>query len=422
VFLAELHRTAPTELKEPIRALLAKYVGKLVAAQTPRGSWCHTFEDVKNQLGYDDLVAASVMVMQGLGMARREGVEVPAAVIEHGLTYIADSSDVSSGHIGYSPRSGQLGIFGPGRAGGGLLALLACGQERSPLGKAAAAYLIQCFASTTADPPQAGLNSGHASALLGMLWAAWWAAETGCYDRFWAGQGAAIMSRRKPDGGFRPAPTDGKPADGAAETGDFANAMHALMLVAPEGLVFAGPAKNGAPRPEAALADAQDLIAGWGEGAPECLTRFAALQALAKPPGAAEIAKQLGLAIKELAKIPGERSGAAILALLGARIEAKAAFDEKARRISVDITAPPLRLPGLAKAKLQIEPIPELMSVIPSERFLSFSATAPLKLALTIPTKPGQQPGEALDLELAWDLAGLTHVQALRVPIHTSAH
>ncbi|HEX3135730.1 MAG TPA: DUF6288 domain-containing protein, partial [Planctomycetota bacterium] len=215
IFLAELHRTAPPEKQPSVLALLAKYADKLVKSQTSRGGWCHGFEDVKNSLNYDDLMATSVMALQGLGMARREGVAVPQLTIDQGLRYIDNSSDVGAGHIGYSPRSGQKGMGGSGRTAGGLLALNACGYGRSPLALSAATYVRKSFVGSE-------MNAGHASAQLSQSWAAWWAGEAEVYPDFWAGQGSSIMERRKPNGGFHCAPSDGNAGDPPAEQGDMA--------------------------------------------------------------------------------------------------------------------------------------------------------------------------------------------------------
>jgi hypothetical protein len=409
IFLAELHRTAPPEQREAISALLAKYVDMLVKAQTVRGSWCHTFEDIKNSLNYDDLMAVSVMAMQGLGMSRREGITIDQQVFAKGLAYIANSSDASSGHIGYSPRDGQRGMAGPGRAGGGLLALEACGQEHTPLAKAAANYLIQSFPGTE-------LNSGHASAQLSESWAAWWAAESGNYTRFWEGQGAVIMARRKADGGFHCAPSDGKAGDPPAEMGDFANAMHALMLIAPEGFIFAGEAKDS---PRAALEDAATLLEAWGSSAPDCLKAFVALKNRASFPSDAEIAKQLATTIRGLAKAAQERSSSAIMTLLGASLTMDAVFNAKTRHITADVGLAAVRLGGLAKVKIHVLPNAELMISPPPDHALIPSAAAQ-RIVISIGTKQGQAPDATLATEVTWELAGLTFTSTVPVTITKS--
>jgi hypothetical protein len=406
IFLAEAHRTAPADKRDAIAVLLGKYIDKIIKAQTVRGSWCHTFEDVKNSLNYDDLMAVSVMAMQGLGMARREGLPIEPQVIEKGLAYISNSSDISSGHIGYSPREGQKGMAGPGRAGGGLLALAACGQARSPLSLAAATYLLQCF-------PGTDLNRGHASAQLSESWAAWWAAESGHYDRFWEGQGAAIMARRKPDGGFHCAPSDGNVGDPPPEMGDFANAMHALMLIAPEGFIFAGEAKDS---PRAALEDALVLADSWGPGVPDCLSAFVSLKKRATVPSDAEIVKLLTLTIKALAKVPGERSGAAIMSLLGTSASWEATYDAKSRHITLACALSGIRLTGLVKAKVHIPPLLDRMISPPPDHALIPSPQAQ-SIPMTIAIKTGQDPGATVALEVTWDLAGMVLMQHVDVPI-----
>lgn len=409
IFLAELHRTAPTEKQPAILALLAKYADKLVKSQTSRGGWCHGFEDVKNSLDYDDLMATSVMALQGLGMARREGVVVPQLTIDQGLRYIDNSSDVGAGHIGYSPRSGQKGMGGSGRTAGGLLALSACGYGRSPLAVSAAAYVRKSFAGSE-------MNAGHASAQLSQSWAAWWAGEAEVYPEFWAGQGALILERRKPNGGFHCAPSDGKAGDPPAEQGDMANALHALMLVAGEGLLVAGEARTS---PQAAITTAIDLAAGWGAGTPECLTTFAALRTSDRPLTAVAIAKELATTLKALAKHQDARTAPAILTLLGPQPTYRARYDEKSRVIRVEIALPAVRTAGIAKATFSITHENDLMRAKPSKKSL-VPGTEPGTADLSISVRPEVLDERPLQAEVRWNLAGLEHIETFAIPVQRS--
>lgn len=425
VFLAELHRTAPTAERAPIRSLMEKYVAKLEKSQTSRGGWCHTFEDKKNELNYDDLMATTVMALQGLGMARREGLTVDQKVIDLGLKYIDNSSDEKRGHIGYSPREGQKGMPGPGRSAGGLLALSACGQGRSPLAKAAGSRLIDSFIDRPMkDRPQAALNSGHACAQMGQAWAAWWAAENNCYDKFWAGQGALIMARKKETGEFRPGPTDGKEEEAAAEKGDFANAMHALMFVVAEGRLATGAPKSriGPAQVADAIDEAALLVDEWGAAAPASLKEFAALSATAKRPPAAELTTRLTSAIKELAKLPADKSGPAIMRLLGLTLDVKGAvrpvFQSSSSTLQVTLTSSTVRVAGLVKAKVQLKANDAFLSANPP----AMPALAPIvanttQSTATVLLKPGQKAPAALDVEVEWDLCGLKFPQVLPVPL-----
>lgn len=406
IMLAELHRTAPADRQPVILALLAKYADKLVKSQTPRGGWCHGFEDVKNSLNYDDLMATSVMAMQGLGMARREGVVVPQLIIDQGLRYIDNSSDASSGHIGYSPRSGQKGMGGSGRTAGGLLALSACGQGRSPLALSATAYVQKSYAGTE-------MNAGHASAQLSQSWAAWWSAEAEQYPEFWAGQGPLIMARRKPDGTFHCGPSDGNAGDPPAERGDMANALHALMLVAGEGFLVAGEARTS---PQAAITDAIDLAAKWGTGVPKSLSEFAALRTSDQPLTAVAIAKQLAASLKALAKHEDARTAPAILTLLGPPPTYSARYDDKARVIRVEVILPAVRTAGVAKATLSIENRQELMRAKPGKKVL-VPGTEPGTADLSISVRPERLDDQPLQAEVRWNLAGLEHVETFAIPV-----
>ncbi len=407
VFLAELHRTAPVERRPAIVALLTRYTDLLGKAQTPQGSWCHDFKPQ----GYGDLMAASVMALQGLGMARREGVPVAQLVIDQAMRWIEGCSEVSSGRIGYSQRQGQRasdGLVGSGRTAGGLLALDACGLGRSALARAAGGYVTRSF-------PSEELNAGHASAEMGMAWAAWWAGEHGCYDAFWSGQGERILARRMADGGFHAAPTDRKtsPVDYDYEKGDFANAFHALMLVAGGGRLIAGEAKTS---PRAALDDAAALADSWGAAAPESLRRLVALDGRSERASPEEIARQLSATVSALADGADERGATAVLTLLGGAPSCQAVFDAKARRIHLEVVAPASRLPGLAKAKVQVVADVQLMSVVPSARTLAPGPEA-VTCSISIATVPGQQPVTPLQLVLTWSLAGHTFTQACAVTV-----
>ena len=232
VFLAELHRVTNGKKKAEVFTLLQQYADKLDAAQTPNGGWCHGYENVNNSLGYSHFIFVSSIAAHGLALARREGVNVKAETLKKAFEYFEASSNIAAGRIGYSPRSGQKGMRGPGRTAGGLLALQAAGEVERELYKNSSKYLINTFAVQTGND---SLAEGHGSAQVGIAWAAWWAAETGNYDAFWRGQGDSIAKRKNADGSFRAAPTDGEKNPGNAESGDFANAFHALMLVADYG-------------------------------------------------------------------------------------------------------------------------------------------------------------------------------------------
>ncbi len=406
IFLAELHRTAPDALQPPVYALLQKYTDKLIKSQTSRGGWCHGFEDVKNSLNYDDLMATTVMAMQGLGMARREGATVPQKIIDVAYTYIENSSNVGNGHIGYSPRSGQKGMGGAGRAGGGLLALHACGLGQTPIAVAAAKYLQQSYAGND-------LNIGHASAQLSQSWAAWWAAQAEEYPAFWAGQGAAILKRQKADGTFNCAPSDGKADNPSSERGDMANAMHALMLVAGDGFLAAGEA---AGSPQAAISVAIDLVAAWGKDAPAALSEFAQLRASDKPLLAKDIARSLASTIKSLAKVEDARIAPAILQLLGPKPRYSAVYDEKSRVIRLAVSLPAIRAERVAKASMSIAYDAELMRAKVSNKSLA-PASEPKKIDINISVRPENFKDQKLTAEIEWNLAGLKFNETIAIPI-----
>ena len=280
VFLAILHRNTLPANRQEVADYLSKYAQKIMQSQTAEGSWCHTFEDVPNSLGYGGLVATTVMALQGLGPAQREGIDINQSVIDKAVNYIVISSDLKRGQIGYSDRKGQKGIPGPGRTAGGLMGLLAAAQDDIPLFEKADGYLRKSLLdATTGSRPTSTLQGGHASAQMGVAWAAWYAGSTGTYDDFWKNQGAVIAARRLADGGFFPAPSDGKASSNRSEIGDFANAWHALMLVADSPIIHIGSSDLFKQAMEESLATATEIMENWqGRTVPEELQQLVALK------------------------------------------------------------------------------------------------------------------------------------------------
>ena len=161
VFLAILHRNTLPANRQEVADYLSKYAQKIMQSQTAEGSWCHTFEDVPNSLGYRGLVATTVMALQGLGPAQREGIDINQSVIDKAVNYIVISSDLKRGQIGYSDRKGQKGIPGPGRTAGGLMGLLAAAQDDIPLFEKADGYLRKSLLdATTGSRPASTLQGG----------------------------------------------------------------------------------------------------------------------------------------------------------------------------------------------------------------------------------------------------------------------
>ena len=155
----------------------------MVKGQQADGSWMHGLDAASNPASYKGLVATTSMAIQGMGMARREGATVDPKAIERAVGYIEAST--KGGHIGYSPRSGEKGIKGPGRTAGGLLALMAVGQQKHAIFERADEYLRKHFANATVTSKAIHtLQGGHASAQMGLAWAAWYAGATGTYEDF----------------------------------------------------------------------------------------------------------------------------------------------------------------------------------------------------------------------------------------------
>ena len=416
VFLAELHRLGSGSKKTQVRSLLEKYCKKLSESQTVRGSWCHTFEDKKNELDYDDLIATSVMTLQGLGMARREGLKIDQKVIDKGMRYFDDSIADGSygapkGAFGYSPRKGQKNLEGPGRTAMGLLALQAVGQKKSSLYINAAKYVKSSLSDGGITKKRDSLNTGHACASLGLLAAAWWTAENGNYEEFWRGQGATIMARKQNDGSFAPAPSDAQTPDGKVDGGDFSNALHALIFALPSKRLCCGVAPSANPV-LAAVESANEALEYWQGPPPESLKTLAGIGSATPAKTPAQISGQLTATIKDLGKnFSDKQSAETILKILGAEINTAVRYNEKSKRIEIDIISTPLRYPGLLKSTLRLAAQDWLATPFPP-RLLS-----PGKSQVLLSVK--SKPAESLPFEVEWELAGQKYVQSLPLPLGT---
>lgn len=423
IFLAELHRLGAGRQKAKVRAELERYAGLLVKSQTVRGGWCHTFEDVPNPLKYTDLMATSVLALQGLGMAKREGVAVPQTTLDLGLKYIKTCSDEAEGHIGYSPRQGQQGWGAPGRNAGGVLALRAMGQNDLTLTKNAIRFVKDNYPVTKPGNISQDLNSGHASAQLGQMWAAWMAAETDSYPAFWAAQGGHIMGRRLADGAFKPAPTDGKPvsADDDAEGGDMATAMHALMLALPEGrLTTAKPdARASAGDAERAILAAARLAADTlGDATPPTLRKLAAYTEGKDPKAMArEIRDLLQAAAKEVAAadLPAERKGATLAALLTGGASATFAHKAAQQRAEIRLTVEPPVMPGLGCVAKPLYPPDCTLEPKLGQKTVPVSATRQAAVVFSEACR-SQPPTEAAAVLLVWTWGKVVFEQRIDAP------
>ena len=350
VFLAELHRVTNGEDKEAVFNLLGQYVDKILTAQTPQGAWCHGFENVKNSLGYSDFMFVSSIATHGLALARREGVQVPAEALKKAFSYFESSSNIGAGRIGYSPNKGQKGMRGPGRTAGGLLAMQAAGEVESDLYKNASKYLVSCFAVSKGDD---ALAEGHGSAQMGLAWAAWWAAENGHYEAFWQGQGDSIHKRKQADGSFIPAPTDGKKNPGNAESGDFANAFHALMLAADFGGLSNSKIKKADPARSIFLAQ-QFIKQHPDHTIPDSFKMLAEMPIQYGKYDFRPLIEAIEMASEDIIKSGDQALIQLIPALINAEFRAKAFKHPAGGKIALIIDANFIFVDGLLKAELTL--------------------------------------------------------------------
>ncbi len=418
IFLAELHRVSLGKERSSVLKLLNQYAQKLIAAQTPEGAWCHGFENVANSLGYSNFMFVTGMATHGLALARREGVPVSDEVLNKAFSYCEDSSNVGSGFIGYSPRRGQKGMKGPGRTAGGLLALQAAGKENETLYQNAAKYVRSSFDVHTGSRPQDLLVSGHASAQIGIAWAAWWAAESGYYDEFWKGQGVAIAGRKKADGGFRPAPTDGNESGGTSESGDFSNAFHALMLVADYGGLSNGTVNRSDPVRSIFLA--QRCVTQAEEAQHELPESVGALAAIPVQYGAFDrrpLYEAIELAAAELIENGGEWGLQQVPALINGGFKAKMYVDAKGKKSAIFLEGNKVFVTRDIKVEIEVLNDSGIFKKNPRRTKVRLSKKKTYAKKLTEKLLPEVALPETITMHVHWLLGEKTYTETVSLPV-----
>ena len=417
VFLAELHRTSLPAKRSQVAQYVQKYVNVIQDGQSADGAWTHGFNDKSNTAGYSGLVATTVMALQGLGMARREGAAVKQDVIDRALAYVNASSDLKRGHIGYSTRGGQKGMGGPGRTAGGLLGLIAVDQQETPLFAAADRYVRKSLKNATVTPSAIfTLQGGHASAQMGLAWAAWYAAAMGDYEDFWQGQGAVISSRRLVDGGFSAAPSDGKANQGQHEQGDFANAWHALILVADSPFLQIGELGVYIQALKKSASYAKDLITTWEGEVPSELTALAALPDQETSADAGDYAKALQAAVRKLSR-EKDLDSLALVKLLQLAASGTAQLSADGKSLEIELTVERSLLDGAAKLKATFEPVEgdksfrkKSLSANPNFRdVVNEGSLVRLARGATAPTE--------IQVHIEWSIGSKKHAESLRIPV-----
>ena len=229
LFLAEYEKF--TKKNAGVTKLAEQLVKELVARQGPVGGWCHG-KIVDNALGYRQFVAATNCAVLGLGGARSMGIEIDESVFDKAEKYFKESSDLSTGAVGYSPGPGQKGHGEAGRVGGAIIACIAAGKTKGSFFKSMKKYMLGDLDK---------VEIGHGSAQLHQLLAGWACHGLGKKEsgKFWKLYTDSIIKRQASDGSFA-TPKGDKMAQmtqrkGGVEDGDRATATHALMLLIPEG-------------------------------------------------------------------------------------------------------------------------------------------------------------------------------------------
>jgi hypothetical protein len=201
MYLSQIASLGEAKRVEPKVKELIRILGE---SQFPSGGWTHGFYG-KNELDYDTLVATTVTVTHGLGMARQAGFNVPKKMIDNALKYIRDST--VGQNVGYSPRRGQKGMRrAGGRWAGTYASLIRFGRdEHSDLFKAIAP--VDQFVTDT--------GVGHADGMWHYFMVGLSAQFVGgdFNQKFRKEHTSRIYKLQKPDGSFSEIPRLGEEQD-----------------------------------------------------------------------------------------------------------------------------------------------------------------------------------------------------------------
>jgi hypothetical protein len=193
IFLGELH------LRTPERGLLEGLTScaqRLQETQEDSGGWAHG-PGGPNALGYLELNIVTGLALSGLGVAHRNGLEVPDAVVKKAEAFLKASS--GGGGVGYSDRPGQKGQGNIGRTAGCWLGYVSLGRSRSKFAKSMGAWVKRNAGNVL---------GGHASLMQHILLAGVAAQAQGGAARrdFWKACRRDLILAHAPDGSFQPRP------------------------------------------------------------------------------------------------------------------------------------------------------------------------------------------------------------------------
>jgi len=93
--------------KQKVAPLINSLIAMCEEAQYDNGGWTHG-KTGKNKLNYDHLAAPTLVIMNGLGLAKQAGYKIPQHMIDKSMEYIKNCT--SGNKVGYSPRKGQKGM------------------------------------------------------------------------------------------------------------------------------------------------------------------------------------------------------------------------------------------------------------------------------------------------------------------------
>ena len=194
IFLGELQARSPDE---GVRSALRAAAEGLATRQEKSGGWAHG-PGGPNALGYVELNIVSGLSMMGMGLAKMDGWEPPAAVLAKARKYLEDSS-AGDGGIGYSTSPGQKGQGNIGRTAAAWMGYAALGLGKDPWTRKMARW---------AEQHAGEVFGGHASLMEHFQLSGIAVSGLGpeAAKNYWAAAETSFVLASAPDGSFQPRP------------------------------------------------------------------------------------------------------------------------------------------------------------------------------------------------------------------------
>lgn len=185
LFLAELHRTAPSA---SLRRKIQRLVRLLESSRQGSEGWCHQFE----RSGYGPFIGVTIWCAAALGAAKQQGIDVDEDGLAEAFAALRKSIGQTGGASYYADQPSLVSV---GRTGGVLWVL----RHYAGLDSAETRRAEGFLARHLDDAP-----NGHASPLMNFGWSALGAGAAGpkTNRRFWLVHRDTVLQARHVSGSF----------------------------------------------------------------------------------------------------------------------------------------------------------------------------------------------------------------------------